>query len=208
MLFYLCLIFVVIFALLCFAFSSNHNVHLKVDSSLTAGQRVYISGKLYSTQIRTNDGKPMTSSTVKAFRVYPLNNASGSTSSTGGDQNCVKILGNITTDVTSKDNLTTFGVATHYKGTSHEEGTQSFETSFHRVMAFDTEIRQYIEKTLKKSDRILLTGRLAHMTTTDADGKRLYSGFIVPENIYQLPRRSSSTEFQSNKPAQMNLESN
>lgn len=191
-----------------FICSSNHHVHLKVDSNLTAGQRVFVSGKLQSTQTRATDGKVLTSSTVKAYRLYVLNNESGSASSTAGDQNCVKIMGNISTEVTSKNNLSTFGVATHFRGTNREDGTQTNETSFHRVIAYDTELRRYIENTLKKSDRILLTGKLGHMTNTGEDGKKSYSGFIVAENIYQIARRPASTEAQSNETAQLNSESN
>lgn len=103
------------FFLLSFLSSSNHNVHLRTDADFTAGQRVFIAGKLRSNPMRTNDGKFVTSSVVKAGQLYVLdNNESGSSSATSGDRNYVKILGNIASEVTRKDDHSTFSVATHY----------------------------------------------------------------------------------------------
>lgn len=57
-------------------------------------------------------------------------------------------------------------------------------------------------------DRVLLTGRIGHMTHTGDDGKRLYSGYIVADNIYRITPRSSSAEVESNETTtQLNSES-
>lgn len=95
-------------------FSSNHNVHLKTEANFTAGQRVYVSGKLRSSPMRTNDGKMVTNSTVKASQLYVLDNECGSKSATAGDRNHVELLGNISSEVTKKSDHSTFSVATHY----------------------------------------------------------------------------------------------
>lgn len=88
-----------------------------------------------------------------------------------------------------------------------EDGTQSTGTSFHRVFAYDPELFQFIEDKLKIRDRVLLTGRIGHMTYTGDDGKRLYSSYIVAENIYRITSRSSSAEVASNETTQLNSES-
>lgn len=88
-----------------------------------------------------------------------------------------------------------------------EEGTQSDKTSFHRVFAYDTELCQYIENKLKKRDRILLTGRIGHMTNTAEDGKKVYSGYIMADNIYQIAQRSSSADLASHETTQLSSES-
>lgn len=155
------------------------------------------------------DGKVLTISTVKAYRLYVLDNESGSTSSITRDRNYVKLLGNIATEVTGGKNFTTFRVATHYITTNSEDGTESTETLFHRVIAFDGAVRQYIENTLKKSDRVLLTGKIEHQIhSTGDDGKNVYSGFVMAENVYQIERRSSATEVESNETKELNSESN
>lgn len=95
-------------------FSSNHNIHLKTEANFTAGQRVYVSGKLRSSPLRTNDGKMVTSSTVKASQLYVLDNECGGKSATSGDRNHVELLGNISSEVTRKSDHSTFSVATHF----------------------------------------------------------------------------------------------
>lgn len=97
-----------------FTFSSNHNVHLRTEANFTAGQRIYVTGKLRSAPVRTNDGKSITASTVKASQLYVLDNECGSKSASTGDRNHVEILGNIASEVTMKGDHSTFSVATHY----------------------------------------------------------------------------------------------
>lgn len=100
-----------------FSFSSNHNIHLKTEANFTAGQRIYVTGKLRSGPIRTNDGKAITASTVKAAQLYVLDNECGSKSASIGDRNHVELLGNISSEVTKKSDHSTFSVATHYNST-------------------------------------------------------------------------------------------
>lgn len=71
-----------------------------------------------------------------------------------------------------------------------EDGSESDGTSFHRVFIYDQGLRQYIQNKLKKSDRILLNGKIGHMTSTGSDGKKVYSGFIVADNLYRIARRT------------------
>lgn len=87
-----------------------------------------------------------------------------------------------------------------------EDGTESNGTSFHRVFTYNTELCKYIEKHLKKRDRVLLTGKIARMTHTGDDGKRLYAGFIIADNIYQIASRASSTDVASNDTTQLSSE--
>lgn len=72
-----------------------------------------------------------------------------------------------------------------------EDGIETDATTFHRVFIYDAGLRQYIQEKLKKSDRILLNGRIAHMTSTGEDGKRLYSGFIIADSINRVAKRLS-----------------
>lgn len=190
-----------------FCYSSNHHVHLKTDANFTTGQRVYVSGKLQSTPVRSNDGKLLTATAVKANQLYVLNNESASVSTTSGDRNFVEVLGNVSSDITRKNDHCTFSLATHYNERNPEEGTPSDKTSFHRVFAYDSELCKYIENKLKKRDRILLTGKIGHMTNTGDDGKRVYSGFIIADSIYQIAQRSSSADVATNETAQLSSDS-
>ena len=95
---------------------------------------------------------------------------------------------------------------THRNNT--EEGNQSAATSFHRIFVYDPELSQFIENNLKKRDRVLLTGKIGHMTTTFEDGKKMYSGFVVPDNIYRIAPRASSDDVASNETTQLNSEIN
>lgn len=91
-------------------------MHLNTETSFTAGQRVYIVGKLKSNPIRTSDGKLVTSSVVKAVQLFVLENENASIdSTTQGDQNRVELLANIASEVSNKADHSTFAVATHFK---------------------------------------------------------------------------------------------
>lgn len=39
--------------------------------------------------------------------------------------------------------------------------------NFHRVFVYDDPLRQYVENNLNKSDRILVTGQINHITRTE-----------------------------------------
>lgn len=80
-----------------------------------------------------------------------------------------------------------------------EDGTESDGTSFHRVFTYNTELCRYIENKLKKRDRVLLTGKIAHMTYTGDDDKKIYSSFIVADSIYRISSRASSTNVASDE---------
>lgn len=95
--------------------SSNHNIHINTEANFAAGQRIYVQGKLRSTQIALDSGKNVTSSVIKAHQLYVLENESASMESTEGDQNNVELLTNIASDVLNKDTHSTFAVATHFK---------------------------------------------------------------------------------------------
>lgn len=99
-------------------FSLIHNIHYKTEANLEAGLRIYVTGKLRSINTQTNKEKPLTSSFIKADKIYVLDNESGrATGSIDGDVNNVKLLGYITTDTTNtqKDDKYILLVATNYK---------------------------------------------------------------------------------------------
>lgn len=77
---------------------------------------------------------------------------------------------------------------------------------FHRVMVYDPALREYIKNNLKKSDRIYLSGKIGHLTTTLPNGKRLYSGFIKPDNIHKIQRRTRGDEAETNDENAINVE--
>lgn len=87
---------------------------MNATANFSAGQRVLVQGKLKSTKQTLGDGKKLTSSIVKAYQVHVLNDG-GSTELNEGDQNHVELLANIASDITEKDSLSTFAVATHYE---------------------------------------------------------------------------------------------
>lgn len=95
-------------------FSSNHTVHLSTVANFSAGQRILVQGKLRSTNLTLEDGKKMTSSVIKAYQLYVLTDGA-STESNEGDQNQVELLAHIASNITEKDTLSTFAVATNYE---------------------------------------------------------------------------------------------
>lgn len=88
---------------------------MRTEANFTAGQRIYVRGKLRSGPLRLNDGKTVTMSTVKAIQLNVLDNECGSKSATSGDRNHVELLGNISSEVTRKSDHSTFSLATHYE---------------------------------------------------------------------------------------------
>lgn len=104
----------ILFLFIC-NFSSNHNVHLKTTADFSAGQRILVQGKLRSTYVPMENGKKITRSIVKAFQLYVFENECASAESSQGDQNHVELLANIASNITEKDFLSTFAVATNYE---------------------------------------------------------------------------------------------
>ncbi|XP_055298988.1 uncharacterized protein LOC129566786 [Sitodiplosis mosellana] len=183
---------------------SNHNIHINTNAEFSVGQRIYVIGKLRSTNLDTADGKRLTVSVVKALQLYVLENESGSAhSAIEGDKNNVEILANIGSDVVVKDNHAIFTVVTNFTKTA-EDGEESSGAHYHRVFAYD-DLLGYVKANLKKGDRILLNGRIGHMTNTQPDGKKFYSGFIVAENIFRVARRTKD-DAESNESAKVEAE--
>lgn len=78
--------------------------------------------------------------------------------------------------------------------------------NFHRVFVYDEGLRQYIQNHLQRSDRVLLTGRIGHMTSTGTDGKKVYSGFVIADSIYRVARRAKGDTITSNVTDQVTAE--
>lgn len=87
---------------------------MNTEANYTVGQRVYVSGRLFSNHVTTNEGKQLTCSRVKASKLYVLENDSASIGSVDGDINHVEIVANIATDIIDRGNFTSFSVATHF----------------------------------------------------------------------------------------------
>lgn len=49
-------------------------------------------------------------------------------------------------------------------------------------------MREYIKNNVKKTDRVLVNGRLGQMTHTQPDGNKLYSGHIEAKTIYKVKK--------------------
>lgn len=86
-----------------------------------------------------------------------------------------------------------------------EEGTNGEGVTFHRVFVQDQELREYIRNKLQRKDRVLLNGRIGHMTDTGKDGKKIYSGFINVTDIYRIARRTS-TQVEANESEKLHEE--
>lgn len=86
----------------------------------------------------------------------------------------------------------------------NENGEEENGAHFHRVFVYDEGVRDFV-KNLQRKDRVLLNGRIGHMTNTQPDGKKLYSGFIVAENVFRIARRTN-VEVESNESAQEKAE--
>lgn len=68
------------------------------------------------------------------------------------------------------------------------------------MFVYDQELREYVRNELQTKDRVLLNGRIGHMTDTGNDGKKIYSGFLVVNDIYKIARRTSTrTEINDSK---------
>lgn len=101
------------------------------------------------------------------------------------------------------DNILIFFL--HFVDSNNEDGSETDGTSFHRVFIYESALREYIQNNLKKSDRILLNGKIGHMTSTGPDGKKVYSGFIVADNLYRIARRTTS-QSESNESTEIKAE--
>lgn len=77
-----------------------------------------------------------------------------------------------------------------------ESGEEIEGVYFHRVFVYEKALREFTQNKLDKHDRIMITGKVAHMTNTSTDGKKLYSGFVVADNIYRVARRNVAAEDQ------------
>lgn len=75
---------------------------------------------------------------------------------------------------------------------SNEAGEAESVSNFHRVFAYDEAIRKYIRENVGKKDRLLVTGRLEHLTYTGVNGKKVYSGYVVAQNILKIGKRSTA----------------
>lgn len=78
------------------------------------------------------------------------------------------------------------------------------KTDFHSVFAYDPNVREYVDNHLAKKDRVLITGRIGHMTYTREDGSKRFSGFIVAEGINKIARRLKNESTESGELQQEN----
>lgn len=74
----------------------------------------------------------------------------------------------------------------------NDKGENDDLAHFHHVIAYDDELRAYVENNLTKTDRVFITGRIGHMTNTSEDGKKVYSGFIVADNVTKVVKTGRS----------------
>ncbi|XP_031623453.1 uncharacterized protein LOC116340868 [Contarinia nasturtii] len=167
---------------------SNHTIRVKTKANFTAGQRVFVQGKLISTGRKLSDEKSITTTTIFGEKIFHLENECGGER----DENSVSIVANVATDVKMREKDCSFNVVTHFSK-ENETGENERQSTFHHVLAFDSGVRNYIENNLSKSDRVVICGRIGHMTyTNDDDGRKAYSGFIVAESISKIQRRAKS----------------
>lgn len=92
-------------------------MHINTNGDYVAGQRVYVTGKLNSSTIKTSEGKLLTASIVKVHQLYVLENEGGTTELNEGDVNSVQILSNVASDISIRDKDSSFSIATHFTRT-------------------------------------------------------------------------------------------
>lgn len=73
-----------------------------------------------------------------------------------------------------------------------EEG-QNTVTHFHTIFVYDANLLN-VARNLNVKDRVVIEGEIQHNTYTLADGKKMYSGFVVPKKIEKVARRDRATE--------------
>ncbi|XP_031624768.1 uncharacterized protein LOC116341690 [Contarinia nasturtii] len=184
-----------------------HNVHTRFEPSITPGERIHVTGKLFSIPVEMSDGKTVTEVVIKAYKTHTLDNSdsleklyddksfldslkslvASDVCCSSDDINFVEILGNVASHVLFKDEYCSFVAATH-RPSSNERGEVISKACFHQVYVYDECVRKYIEKNVTRRDRILLTGRLGHRTHEYPDGRRLYTGCIIPKNAFKIKR--------------------
>lgn len=96
------------------SFSSDHHIHINTDLTPTVGQRINILGSLSSDNVKTADGKIVSSSVVKASKLHLLKNECGTSDLNTGDQCSVKILAKICTNIIVNDRNCSFSIVTHF----------------------------------------------------------------------------------------------
>ena len=110
--------------------------------------------------------------------------------------NKVQFIGFIGADPTVQtftfgQKLATFRLATNE---SVKKDDQTFETNavWHNINC-RTELAEYVEKNIKKGDKIYVEGKLRYRTYTDGHKNEKIIAFIAAEKILMLQHKNSTT---------------
>lgn len=77
-------------------------------------------------------------------------------------------------------------------------GEEDYGAQYHRVYAYDDNVRQYIQKSMFRiNDRVVVHGRIGHRTFI-FDGKEIITGFVIPNSIFRIPHQPRPMEMAQN----------
>lgn len=107
-----------------------------------------------------------------------------------GDLNEVRLIGNITQDISLRHTnggtaVTSFGLATNRNFKQGDDWKE--EVTFHNIVVWGNDA-DYLTQKAKKGTRIFVSGRLQTRSWDDQDGKKNYKTEIVAEKIILLDR--------------------
>lgn len=101
-----------------------------------------------------------------------------------GSVNKVILVGNLGKDpeiryMQSGDKIANFSIATSESWTDKQTGERKEATEWHRVVVFDQNIADVVEKYVKKGTKLYIEGQLQTRKWTDQQGQDRYSTEVV-----------------------------
>lgn len=100
----------------CVYFSSIHKIYHESITNLPAGLRIYVIGKLRSTNSQLTKENTSTSSFVKADKVFVLDIPNKITSDlTDSDINTVQLIANVISEAATEENDSSLSIVAHHQ---------------------------------------------------------------------------------------------
>ncbi|XP_055313140.1 uncharacterized protein LOC129574749 [Sitodiplosis mosellana] len=162
----------------------NHLVNLKSDAPMSMGERIYIFGNLSSKPFSLDDGRLRQKLIIKSK--YSRLRGHERNIENKNDQNNVKILAKITSDIRHADNHSLFTLSSNHMPKGEGRIPGMIITEFHRVIVYDQPALGVLRNSISKFDRVLVEGKVSYMPYKITSGKTQHGGFIVAQSIQRI----------------------
>lgn len=155
-------------------------MHTTVPYDYTAGQRVFVDGRLSSRDVVTFENERLFKPVVHAFRIYALNSMTEDKTKQK-DVNSVELLASVCTDVSNEDDHSFIQAITHHQ----HKTLQEYRCNSHVIFIFDQHLIEFVRNNIEKNDRIFVKGSLT-TTYIDINGNKSNSGYIIAQSIQKI----------------------